>query len=358
MSERKVGLDILKIFAMIMVLSLHILGQGGFLSSNNSNLIAPALLLETFCIVAVNCYVLITGYFQVDLKFKFSKILKLWVKIFFYSSAIYLILLFLNKTQFSLVECLESFFPFFTKRYWFINSYILLYILSPFINKFIRVLEKKEYEMLLLILFIFFSVFSSFLPGNFSFDSTGGYGIIWFIVLYLFGAYIKLYWKDNYNNNKNLYIYLLITIGSFLVSLFIKYLSAKFNFYDFSTSLFGYNTFTVFLASIFLFLYFKNINIKSTKIKIWAGKIVPLTLGVYVIHEQSVLRKILYFDILNLDIWWNDIYQMIVIPIFIILVFFICILIEKITINTFQKWIFNILEKIYLKMPLKNKDIA
>ena len=76
------------------------------------------------------------------------------------------------------------------------------------------------------------------------------------------------------------------------------------------------------------------------------------------IHEQSVLRKILYFDILNLDIWWNDIYQMIVIPIFIILVFFICILIEKITINTFQKWIFNILEKIYLKMPLKNKDIA
>ena len=64
--------------------------------------------------------------------------------------------------------------------------------------------------MLLLILFIFFSVFSSFLPGNFSFDSTGGYGIIWFIVLYLFGAYIKLYWKDNYNNNKNLYIYLLI----------------------------------------------------------------------------------------------------------------------------------------------------
>lgn len=84
------------------------------------------------------------------------------------------------------------------------------------------------------------------------------------------------------------------------------------------------------------------------------SKIAPLTFAVYIIHEQVVLRGIMYLDILNLDQIWNNPIQLIIIPVTVIGIFLVCILIEKFTKNTIQKYIYNVLEKIYLRTK-KNK---
>lgn len=349
--KRNIGLDILRIIAMFMVVFLHVLGKGKFISDNdNANFYKFILLVETICIVAVNCYVLITGYFQVKSKFKVKKVIKIWIKVVFYSIVIYGILLLFGQVNFSIKDGIKSFLPILTNIYWFVNCYILLYILSPFINKLIESLNKKEFQKLLIILLIVFCGFTSILPSSFTFDKTGGYGIIWFVVLYLVGAYIRLYVNFNYENRKNLIGFFLISTFDYLLILIIEYICGKFQVMNMSAKLLKYNFITVFLASVFLFLYFKNMEVKNSKIINIVSKVAPLTFAVYIIHEQVVLKKVLYLDILNLDRVWNNALQFVVIPLTAIGIFLICILIERITQNTIQKWIYNILEKIYLRL--------
>lgn len=351
MKERKVGLDLLRIIAMLMIVTLHVLGKGRFIvEGNNANCYQLAVLFEIICIVAVNCYVLITGYFQIDSKFRLKKVVSIWVKVLLYSISIYIIIMLFGIRQFSAADLIKSFFPVITNVYWFVNCYLLLYIISPFLNKLIKSLEKKEFQKLLVILFVVFCILPSILPSSFNFDTTGGYGIIWLIVLYFVGAYIRLYVKNSYKNKINLYAFLGISIFNYISFLLIKYMCNIIQITDMSTMLYHYNFVTVFLASVFLFMYFKNLEVKEGKFKNLVIKIAPLTFAVYIIHEQVVLREILYLDILKLNTVWNNWIQFLVIPIVVIVIFLVCIIIERITNNTIQKGIINLLGKIYHKL--------
>lgn len=349
--KRNIGLDILRTIAMIMIVSLHVLGKGKFVSDvYNVEFYRIALILETLSIVAVNCYVLITGYFQIDSKFRIKKVIDIWIKVVFYSISIYIILLLFGQVKFSITDCIKSFFPILTNRYWFVNCYLLLYILSPFINKFISNLEKRDYQKLLMILCIAFCLLTSILPSDFTFDKTGGYGIIWFIILYFIGAYIKRFVICDYKNRVNLYFYFGISMITYVAYLIIRYVCNLLSIQDMASRLYNYNFVTIFISSVFLFLYFKNIKIRNSKIINVVSKIAPLTFTVYIIHEQTVLREILYLDILNLEQLWNNVTQLVIIPFIIIGIFLICILVERVTQSTIQKWIYNILEKFYLRL--------
>ena len=63
--KRNIGLDLLRILSMFMVLILHLLGKGGMLEKESNSQIYYLIynFMEILCIVAVNCYVLISGYF-------------------------------------------------------------------------------------------------------------------------------------------------------------------------------------------------------------------------------------------------------------------------------------------------------
>ena len=65
MKERNYGIDLLRVISMIGVMTLHVLGHGGVLAITkiltlNYNI---AWLLNILFCSAVNCFVLITGYF-------------------------------------------------------------------------------------------------------------------------------------------------------------------------------------------------------------------------------------------------------------------------------------------------------
>ena len=77
--------------AMMMVVVLHYLGKGGLLPDLTAPLSAQdtvAWLLEAFCIVAVNVYMMISGYFLCESSFKLSRLLTLWVQLWLYSVGI------------------------------------------------------------------------------------------------------------------------------------------------------------------------------------------------------------------------------------------------------------------------------
>lgn len=319
--KRNIGIDILRILSMLMIVILHYLGKGEFLTNDRNGIIENCI--KSLCIVAVNCYVLISGYFLIESHFTWKKVLKLWGETLFYSVFIYILLIITGLHSFTIKEAIQSFFPIITKEYWFVNVYLLMYILSPFINILIKHLKKEEFKKLIIILLIAFCVMPSVLPQNMNFDTTNGYGIIWFIVLYFIAAYIKLYKKEE---QKLEYRYIVIY---FILSMIIA--ASRILIYPIkqTTLMYHYNFILVFLSSLCLFLFFKNIQIKKEKLVKGITYVSSLTFGVYLIHEQGVFRSsVLYNKILHTDLWKDSLQGFLISILLVLGSFIIYLLIE------------------------------
>ena len=70
------GVDLLRLLAMFMVLSLHVYGHGGILERLPmfSAKYEIVWLVESLCICCLNCYMLISGYVGVCAKYRFSNL--------------------------------------------------------------------------------------------------------------------------------------------------------------------------------------------------------------------------------------------------------------------------------------------
>jgi peptidoglycan/LPS O-acetylase OafA/YrhL len=94
--SRVPGADLLRIVTMLMILTSHFFVHGGVLGRLKPS--SPYLyfyvcwIIEAACYVMVNCYALITGYFQSRTEFKLKKLLLLWGQIVCISGGLYLVL--------------------------------------------------------------------------------------------------------------------------------------------------------------------------------------------------------------------------------------------------------------------------
>ena len=81
LKKRNLGIDLLRIISMYMIVILHVLGQGGILFNLEifSNKYNIAWILEIICFCSVNLYGFITGYVMTGSKFKYKKIINLWI---------------------------------------------------------------------------------------------------------------------------------------------------------------------------------------------------------------------------------------------------------------------------------------
>ncbi len=92
--DRQLNYELLRILAMLMIVCLHYLSKGGFLGVPAREQISvsgyAAWLIEAFCLVAVNVYVLISGYFGgvSETKDVLKRPLKIWKQVIFYSVTI------------------------------------------------------------------------------------------------------------------------------------------------------------------------------------------------------------------------------------------------------------------------------
>lgn len=285
-------------------------------------------LLAYLTSISVNCFVLISGYFSIYSKrVNYDRIIKIWLQTVFYSFTIYLLLSILGIIPFKFTTIIKAFLPILTRQYWFITAYIPLILMSPYISKSITGNSQKDNIKILLILSLFtitfFSVKGLFLPlGK---VNTKGMDLIWFIYLYIVGGYIRLY--EPFITKTKLLCYLFIVLSVFLS------IKATINHITIGAHTFyiNYNEYT-FILSVLFFLIIKNtnININKTLSKILI-KISPYTFGVYLIHDNSFIRNILWYKNLFLFESFFDTYYFVPYLLVIsILIFVICVCIDKI----------------------------
>ncbi|MDU2693456.1 MAG: acyltransferase family protein, partial [Intestinibacter bartlettii] len=242
-SMRSSNFELLRIISIIMIIVLHYLEyytlENVQIGTWNYYIV---YLIESICIMGVNCFILITGYFLISKeKIKIKKVINLVLIVAFYGFIFYFIMMFINKTSFNIKDLIKAMIPFIIGKRWFVRTYIILFLIAPYINKCLIQLNKKSFEILIAIVIIFFSVWPSFFP--YPPVDDAGYGIINFIVLYIIAAYIKLHLKSSISIWKYLVVYVMCIICTYLSSIYYGYS-------------WGYNFFTNIVGSVMLFLCF------------------------------------------------------------------------------------------------------
>lgn len=149
-AQRNASLDVLRVLCMFMIVTGHCILHGGIfdeLAGDMSINYVETKILYNLLQVHVNCFVLISGYFLCTSTFKLSKWIKLWGCTLFYSVLLFIILCATGNAVFSITEMVKSCLPFSQQRYWFVTTYLLMYILSPICNAAIANLTQKQHLM-------------------------------------------------------------------------------------------------------------------------------------------------------------------------------------------------------------------
>ena len=199
--ERQSNMELLRLVAMMMILVMH-MDYGAFgLPTAESVENAPMttfgrIFVEHLCLVAVNVYVLISGWFGIRPKMK--SFVRLMLQVATYSIIITGAFLLLGKTTFKIGYVTDMLII--GKQYWFVVSYLLLYLVSPILNTFVEHSSKREFQWMLLVFFGFQFVYSWIFGLE---EFAGGYSALSFMGLYLLARYVKIYENDNENDNDN-----------------------------------------------------------------------------------------------------------------------------------------------------------
>lgn len=297
--ERQANFEILRILSMVMVISLHYLIKGKItipLSQDISLVNLTAWLLQSFCIVAVNVYVLISGYFLPEAKWGLKKLIYLVAQVWFYSVGVALLCLLLHVGEvrsWDLYDWMAVLFPFQMEHYWFATAYLVMYLFTPVIKAALKYLKKNELEKLIFLLLLFFSVGKSIIPIKVPTDQYG-YDFGWFLCLCLIAGYIKIYGIDWFNRiRKGLFLYFIFSAGIFAYSVFLGILCQKGLPLSYALDMnYSYNHILVLTASLGIFYGFKYMKPKKTAWITLLCKAAPYTFGVYLLHENLAVRNL------------------------------------------------------------------
>lgn len=299
MSEKKrmANLELLRCVAMMMVVVLHYLGKGGLLPDLTGKSLGSAgmaaWLTESFCIVAVNVYMFISGYFLCTSHFKLSRLITLWLQLWLYSVTFGVLGVLTGVVTETTVDThyfLTLFFPVSMGHYWFMTAYIFLYLLLPFAGTAVKKMTKQQMQLAVVILLLIFCVLKSVLPFRLEMDAKG-YDCLWYLCVFMAAAYIRRFGLPLLEKKgRGLLLYIVCGLLAFGGTLTLREVYLR-------TGRLGrivdicleYNHIFAFLAALGLFMAFCRLRVNK-KISGVINKIAPYTLGVYLLHENLGLR--------------------------------------------------------------------
>lgn len=291
--KRQSNIELLRILLTMMVITVHYNSNGltgGAFDKVKAGTYGSELLylLEALCIVCVNGFILITGYFSYNKKtISLAKmgILLFWV--ISYNWIEYVISILLGRERFNIITALGKCMP----NNWYVMIYLALLFISPYINIIIHKLSKEKLIFLAVLLFLIFSVWNTFwsvvsiklgfaIAGISTVGIAGdqaGYTIVNFAFLYLVGALIHKWDIGNYKKGYDFLGYIVCTLIIF---------EGK----KIGLSMWDYSNCFVIMSSIFLFSFFRKLKLNFGKCDKYILCISRACFGVYVIHTKAIIE--------------------------------------------------------------------
>lgn len=316
-SKREINIEALRLILMLMIVMLHVFTVGIKNSTDqHSYLFFLELLLTSFFVVGVNCFVFISGFYGIH--FKLKSLVTLLLQCLFYSISILIIFMALGYNIKS-INILKAFLPISGGVWWFMSTYVALYIISPIINASFKVLSKNQAITILVGLLILNTV-SSFIFDN-TYIGSNGYSVFNFITIYYLARCINVY---DIKLKYPVFAYVISSLLIFFINAVLCYLTNK-------TLLpaLRYSNPLLLLSATSLFFIFKNIRF-SDKFNI-IYKLAPLSLGVYLIHNHNLVWTELVLVIMKIRSLYSESPFLLITLLFLFSfsVFILCLFIEK-----------------------------
>lgn len=319
-SSRDSNIELLRIICMFMIIAHHCVVHGGSFSMDYCTNKFIAMVLLPGGKIGFTCFLAISTWFLVDNHFKTSRFIKMWIEIFIFSVLFTGISLILTDT-FTIKTFASSFLPITGNSHGFAASYLLLYLLTPFLHRMTKNLSKFQARVLLII--IFYAQVVSQIVGYINNYYQPIYSeILLFILFYILSLNIKR-WPVPFIEDKITCTLTILCI--WLTVIQIQYLDAKgasdeiISFVSDIT--YNESSLLYIIGGYALFLLFKNIKINKNK---YINGIASVTFGVLLIHDHNFFRTILWQDIFKCTQWYYSPYYILLVLGCTLLIFVVC----------------------------------
>lgn len=324
---RDSNMELLRIIAMLLVLIVHadFMALGFPLLEDLQN--APITTFSRIYIgalssVCVNVFVLISGWYGIKLKFK--SLFKLIFQTSFFCILMFVCFAANKDLNLILYECANILL---LRNYWFVRAYILLCLMAPMMNAFVEHASQKDFRHLLILYFVFQTIFSYM--GN-DIWYHDGYSPLTFFGLYLLARYLRVYPSHLSSLQKKWDMMLFL-----LTCLLISVISIILLYYDLGGGrMYNYTSPLLIIASIYLFLYFTKFELNSKAIN-WIAK---SCFAAYLLHMNPYFVQRWFTELIHH--WWltepTGLFLLFT-TLYILALFAIAILIDKIQIALFER---------------------
>ena len=331
MTERKTrdsNMELLRLVAMLLVMLVHASYRALPQPTPEGIANDPVSMLQqiaviSFSVVGVNVFVMLSGWYGIRLRW--SRLLELLFQIVFFVLLCLGIYYALTGTMppspyLSVLMLHEG-------DYWFVKTYLALYLLSPVLNAFVQTATQRQMAITLLSLFAFQWIY------GWVFEATtwlrAGYSLPSFVCLYLLARYMNVYrptftkWRPRTDLCIYLAVCTMVTVAYFLLK----------RHFNLGGLLWFYNSPTTIIAATFLLLFFSKLSLHSRLVN-WLA---ISALAIYLTHSNTPLGQ--YYDLYIRE--WHDTLPyfpfLLRAGLFIIAVFFGSILIDKVRVAVWNQ---------------------
>lgn len=327
---RQSNIELLRIVAMLFIILHHVSVHTAW--GNNGVYFPEPLTFNMFFLqgmlplgkIGVDIFILISGYFLVNsTKSAWPKMVEFWLQMLFYSVLISL-LFGMSGREFSAREIISVVTPVISSVWWFASAYAIMLLVSPFLNKMIHACSATEHLRLILGLTIIWCLVPLFTGIRLEYVS-----LCWFIALYLIGAFVRLH-PDCFKRPAKQYFAL--AAGIFCLLMIVYYII---DVIDYSPGIWGISNpiqnlnemsgITATLISLFLFLGFRNMEIRYSKLINTVG---GTTFGIYLLHDHVLVREYIYNTFFGLPAYTDSAYLFLIVAAVLAIIFTVCSLIE------------------------------
>lgn len=336
---RSSNFELLRIVCMFMIIAYHYCVHGNHNTIFKSKICLNQVISVVFGswgLLGVDCFIFISAYFLLNSHhFKIKKVIKLVLQTMFYSTVIALLLYCTNLEDISKKAMIRSFFSPVYNQYWFVTAYCLLFAIFPFLNKIVHSMSSNyllRFLIILTILIPFYRTLTTKAPID---------AFLFFIYLYLVMGYLK-HNPGNWFEQHAKIGFLITTVTIVTYQILVSFLGTEYNLHILikhaNKLATRYSPFMV-LDAIFLFYIFKNLKIKNSK---FINTLASTTLGIYLIHENPLLRKLLWDKFLKVKVVYY--YPTYILYFFfsVFSIFVIAAVIDLLRIYLFEKPLFNL----------------
>lgn len=284
---RNSAVELLRILAMAMIVLSHICCHSGF-DSTYSMLRVNRLFVQFGYLgnLGVALFLMISGYFRSSVSTR--ALSRLLGQVWFYSLSLFLICRFVFGYSYTAQMLWQVLLPTIYNEYWFFTAYVVLFLLTPFVNVLLDNLTRQQFKAMLALMILLWSVLPT-LTEQYLYAAE----LPQFLLYYCLGAYFRIY-PDNTFQKKGIrwaaaagtmvVLYGLTVVLGYCERFTPEAFGASLRFYD-------RNSVLILLAAAGMFslaAYAKPFA------DVFVNAVGGCTFGVYLIHDNPAVRELLW----------------------------------------------------------------